>query len=274
MLRKMFKILITSMMILSITTMISAVEIIPAPYVSIDPVLGTSLVTETLAGTELSVTGFVSWVNGYIFQTSPQTRTIEGLRTLELFVDGVLSYSNEWGGSNGLQPVELVTRSTAGFEFAVPWTVPVDAEVGDKYVLRVNAKFATSQGNYSDDDEEEVEIIAELVIYVVPMAAPNVAELILRYNEVNAKYGKGKDGGNYIQEVASHMGVLRNLETPHPTDFHRENKQHYNVTEDRYEGRSEYRVAVLDFLKTRPLIGMLIMPCDEYFNTYGEVTCP
>ena len=272
MIKKALKVLVTTMMVLSLTSMIVAVE--AAPYVSVDSVLGTNLVPESLAGTTVNVSGFVSWTNGYAFQTSPQTRTIEGLLKLELHVNNVLDWSRDWGGSTGLQPVELVSRSTTGFDFEIPWSVPMDAEVGDKFVLRVNAKFVTSQGSFSTDEVEEVEIIAEFTIYVVPMAAPNVAELILRYNGVQSRYGKGRVGGNYVQEVASEMGEVRNLETPHPTDFLGENKQIYNEADDRYEGRSEYRMAVLNFLNGRPLLGSLLMPCDEYFNSYGEVTCP
>lgn len=274
MLKKFSKVLITLMMILGVTTMISAEEPIPAPYVSIDKAFGTGLISETLIGTEIDVTGFVSWVNGYVFQTSPQTRTIQGLRSLELLVNGTLVTELPFGGTNGLQPIELVSRGTHGAEFALPWTIPMDAEVGDKFVLRVIAKFHTSQGNFTSDDLEEVEIIADLTFYVVPMAAPNVAELILKFNGVDQRYGKGRAGGNFVQEVAHFMGKVRNVETPLPTDFAGENKEFYNELEDRYEGRAEYRLAVLNFLNAHPLLGSLIMPCDEFFNSYGEVVCP
>ncbi len=261
-------------MILGVTTMISAEEPIPAPYVSIDKAFGTGLISETLIGTEIDVTGFVSWVNGYVFQTSPQTRTIQGLRSLELLVNGTLVTELPFGGTNGLQPIELGSRGTHGAEFALPWTIPMDAEVGDKFVLRVIAKFHTSQGNFTSDDLEEVEIIADLTFYVVLMAAPNVAELILKFNGVDQRYGKGRAGGNFVQEVAHFMGKVRNVETPLPTDFAGENKEFYNELEDRYEGRAEYRLAVLNFLNAHPLLGSLIMPCDEFFNSYGEVVCP
>lgn len=274
MLKKISKVLITLMMILGVTTMISAEEPIPAPYVSVDPVFGTGLVSETLVGTSINLTGFVSWVNGFVFQTTPQVRSITGLRTLQLHVDGVLDSAQQFGGPDGLQPVSLLSRGTTGSEFSLPWTVPADAEVGDKFVLKVVALFATTQSNYSAEDSEEVEIVAEFTFYVVPMAAPNVAELILKFNGVDQRFGKGRTGGNFVQLVAHHMGVVRNLDTPLPTDFAGENKEFYNEDEDRFEGRAAYRLAVLNFLNSHHLLGSLVMPCDEYFNSYGEITCP
>ncbi|MBS3988250.1 MAG: hypothetical protein KGZ38_09825 [Erysipelothrix sp.] len=273
MLKNMFKAIITSMLILATASMITA-EPISAPNVSIDPVLGTSLVSETLKGTSVNVTGFVTWTNGYVFQTSPQNRTITGLRSIELkdadVQVGILSFS----GPTGMQPEYLPTRGVEGAEFEFSWLIPSDVIVGDKFSLTVVAQFTASNGSFTEDEVEIVEIIADVTVYVIPMAAPNVAELILKYNNVNARYGQGRTGGNYIQEVAHFMGKVRNSLIPHPTDFNSENKEFYNETEDRFEGRVEYREAVLDFLNGHPLLNELEMPCDVYFNSNGEEVCP
>lgn len=273
MISKMIKAFITLMMIFATTTMIIA-ETNDAPSVSIDPVLGTSLVSELLVGTTVHVTGFVAWTNGYIFQTTPQNRSIQGLRTLEFRVNDALVETQQFDGPNGLQPVDLPTRLAQGAEFTFPWTVPHDAIVGDTFSLRVTALFRVSQGNYSEEDVELVEIVADLKLFIVPMAAPNVAELILLYNGVDARFGKGRTGGNFIQAVAHQMGRVRNALTPSPTDFNGENKEIFNELDDRFESRAEYREAVLHFLNTHSFMPIVLeMPCDIFFATKGEEHC-
>lgn len=129
------------------------------------------------------------------------------------------------------------------------------------------------QKNPSSDPErefeecEEVEVYeVSMTIYVAPMAAPNIAELILQYNEVNARWGKGKTGGNFIQEVAHEMGSSDCDNSG--TDFKGVSKDEYCPTLEMDVSNSAYRTAVFNFLKCRveeETGKEIVMPCDNYF---------
>lgn len=74
------------------------------------------------------------------------------------------------------------------------------------------------------------------------MAAPGITAQILEYNGVNARYGKGKAGGNFIADVAAQMG---------PGD------QFAGIRID----APGYGEAVLSFLNNHPMMtNTLVMP--------------
>lgn len=107
-------------------------------------------------------------------------------------------------------------------------------------VLRLNGNQAAS-GN----DDVSVEVIeVSIPVYVEPMAAPAIAARILKFNGVQPRYGKGKNGGNFIADVAPAMGPK--------TTFNGIDKEIWNEDAGRYVSNPAYWDEVLAFLNAHP----------------------
>ncbi len=88
----------------------------------------------------------------------------------------------------------------------------IGMEVGSEhtvtYRIKVNRPGGGQSGtDYDDSDEAYIEIIQqEMTIVVEPMAAPSIAAKILEANGIQSRYGQGRNGGNFIADVARTMG--------------------------------------------------------------------
>lgn len=94
-------------------------------------------------------------------------------------------------------------------------------------------------------------------VEVEPLAAPNVAEIVLSYNGITPAYKLGKSSGNLISDVAKAMGPqTRFLGEPQSSWLY--GKELSNRA---------YRRAVFDFLRKQPALAgtILVMPPDTFF---------
>jgi len=70
-----------------------------------------------------------------------------------------------------------------------------------------NDKIANKDSMETQQTEEiEEEIEEEIAEEDFLLSAPAIAARILEYNDVKPRYGTGKEGGNFIADVAAHMG--------------------------------------------------------------------
>ncbi len=85
-------------------------------------------------------------------------------------------------------------------DWSFPWSIS-DAGI---YTITVTAR---SVGRYGADGEADAEVfVEEMTVIATFPAAPSVAADLLHEAGASARYGKGKDGGNYIADVAHRMG--------------------------------------------------------------------
>ncbi|GEM_PF-5080988 len=107
-----------------------------------------------------------------------------------------------------------------------------------------NVSFRIWHHQQDDRDATETDRIevfeATAAIYVEPMAAPSIAAKILEHNGVQARYGQGRNGGNFIADVARNMGPEATFE-----DFE---KAVWSEEAEAYVANPEYWNAVLDYL--------------------------
>ncbi len=83
-------------------------------------------------------------------------------------------------------------------------------------------------------------------------AAPAIAERILEANGIEPRYGHGKDGGNYIADVARLMSP--------GAEFMGEPKEIYNAERGRYHTNRAYWDAVWNYLRERTGLELPIPP--------------
>ncbi len=177
--------------------------------VYIDPIADLELSTAQLsAGYDVYVTGYV----GYLSSTSDGShpRLTEFNLHVEKNLSGTWDVIGEWDAAN-LTSMTLSGRSNLpGREFDDAafgtdfnkWTI---SETGS-YRIRAKAIF-TQEGTYGPETEyENVEVTLEMSFEVEFPAAPAIAARILEANNIDARYGNRRNGGNYISDVAKHMG--------------------------------------------------------------------
>lgn len=116
------------------------------------------------------------------------------------------------------------------------------------------------------EESVEVTVVEASPKYIQPMAAPNVAGIILEYNDVDPRYGQGSSGGNYISDVADLMGNMPG--DIKNTDFMNEAKEEWSEEVGMNISRAAYRQAVYEYLSSR--IEGLMLPSDEYFAEWAE----
>ena len=104
----------------------------------------------------------------------------------------------------------------------------------------------------TDSDVAYIEVVeVTQVIFVAPMAAPAIAAHILQFNNVKASYKTGKLAGNFIADVAQHMGPGTAFDGV-PKAIEEGGEQVSNPA---------YRQAVLDFLNAHlKMTKTLLMP--------------
>ena len=118
-----------------------------------------------------------------------------------------------------------------------------------------NRDFSPKDAFYAVSDPEGY--LGVEPYHIEPMAAPNVANIILDYNNMKPVYKKERGNGNFISDVAKAMG---------PQAKFNEVPKSIRVGKVEFSNPA-YRKAVFDFLKASP--GMegkiLIMPPDSFF---------
>ncbi len=118
-----------------------------------------------------------------------------------------------------------------------------------------NSDFSPKDAFYAVSDPEGY--LGVDPIQVKPIPASKVAEIILDYNDVKPAYGKGKNGGNFISEIARLMGP----KTSFKSEPHTIKKGELELS------NPAYRKAVLNHLKSHPALEdkILIMPPETFF---------
>ncbi len=87
-------------------------------------------------------------------------------------------------------------------------------------------------------------------------AAPAVANKVLKASNIDARYGKGKTGGNHISDVAKEMGA--------GTDFRGVPKNEANA----------YKCAIVDFLRTKTNPALVPANGEECYELVDTVNIP
>lgn len=150
-----------------------------------------------------------------------------------------------WTNADPLSSPEENAQSTEEFVATAEFSAD-GLEVGSEhtitYRITVNRPGGGPSGtDYEDSDEAYIEIIEqELTIVVEPMAAPAIAAKILEMNGVQARYGQGRNGGNFIADVARQMEPQ--------TMFNDVEKAVWCDEADAYVSNPDYWDAVLAFL--------------------------
>jgi hypothetical protein len=232
--------------------------------------LSTVALAETEVNTVISANSLTVVEGGTVDLSALTTITGDNVGQVE-----VKFVSDTWGGS-GVTEVsspsvdELPANITGGggsYSGTYNGTAVFDSKDLDvgKYEVTYEIQVKKQKGssaNYDywlDKDEEDITVISVVMtVYVLPMAAPNVAEIILYYNNVSARYGNKKAGGNYIKDVAALMG-----DTYGTTVFMGQVKEIWDDGEEMYISNPAYRQAVYDYLVLSGL--SLDMPTDQYF---------
>ncbi|MDQ0252818.1 endo-1,4-beta-xylanase [Evansella vedderi] len=118
-----------------------------------------------------------------------------------------------------------------------------------------NSDFSPKDAFYAVSDPEGY--LGVDPYYVKPVPASKVAEIILDYNDMKPAYRNGRNGGNFISDVARLMG---------PKKYFNNEPHSIKVGELELSNRA-YRRAVFDFLKSHPVMEdkIIIMPPDTFF---------
>ena len=198
---------------------------------------------------EVDITGYVGFYTDTERQGQPQPR----LLSLHLEVNKAGEFDEDenpiWkpissfqvGGNDALVSQTLVDRDgKPGREFEDEdvfngkpvWKID---DIGT-YTLRATADFTGS-----DEEEGTETVVVEFPLGDVEFpAAPAIAARILEANNITPRYGQGRSGGNYISDVAQHMGP--------GTDFSGEPKE--LIDEDgKKDMNQDYWDAVRTFLQ-------------------------
>ena len=198
--------------------------------------------------TEADLPGYIKKITGYAdFTTktenlsSPQPDDYPRLHKVELLIDDVLTGFLENFSNDGKS--ETIRTTEEGREFAFDWEI----DEFDTYKIEIVATFRTDRGrldeNSETDYDEETVVVSEIQVDVEFPAAPAIAARILEANEVSPRWGSGRNGGNYISDVARHMGP--------GTDFNGVPKE--LIDEDGKKDMNQaYWDAVWDFLEGAP----------------------
>jgi hypothetical protein len=159
------------------------------PTVNItSPTSASSLVFSSFPAT-VPVTGDVSFTGG----TGNGSTNLCAVKDLTVTVDGEqIGYLDKVGHSNGSPSCEDTFTT-----WSYPWTI----DAAGSYTIKVTAHVSNDVGS----DVEQVVVSQQTLTADYP-AAPAVAAHILKDQGVSARYGSGKKGGNYISDVAGHMG--------------------------------------------------------------------
>jgi len=180
--------------------------------VFIDPINNLELSQAQLtAGYEVDVNGYVGFKSNTSGGNHPKLTELK----LEVERNGSGSWNQIyfWDTSN-LQSIVLTTRSNKpGRDFTdaalnvSKWTI---GETGS-YIIKATAKF-TNEGSFSPEaGTEDVVVTLLQTVNVEFPAAPAIAARILEANDINARYGSSRTGGNYISDVAKLMGPGTNF---------------------------------------------------------------
>lgn len=150
--------------------------------------------------------------------------------------DALLDGTEDGAAATG---IATVTGSNTQRAYTFTWDFD-EAGVGD---YRIDARVAYRTGNDPDPEAEEVVIDVWAQdnggngVTVDNPAAPSVAARLLRDAGIDNRYGKGRNGGNYIADVAATMSP--------GTSFN-------GVSKDDVD---DYRCAVAQYLNDHPQFG-------------------
>jgi|GEM_PF-2951721 len=179
-------------------------------------------------GFEVDITGYV----GYLTGSSPAHPKLK-----ELLLEVEKDDSGIWGeigfwDDDELVSVVLSARGDApGREFTeldTDFNQLTISSIGS-YKVKASAVF-TRQGAGNDEaDGTESFLVTELIINVEFPAAPAIAARILKANEVDARYGSGRTGGNYISDVAKQMGPGTNFNGETKADGDNMNRAYWDA---------------------------------------------
>lgn len=174
--------------------------------VFIDPISNLQLSAAQLTeGYPFYVTGYVGYLTSTTNPKNPNLTELhlevnkdnEGWSTINIWDDSNIDSEQLTGRSN--KPGREFDDTEFGTDFN-KWTINATGS----YVIRVTAEFT---GPFDDaDDTSEIVEVTLLTLDVEFPAAPAIAARILEANDVNARYGSGRTGGNYISDVAQYMG--------------------------------------------------------------------
>lgn len=159
------------------------------PTVNItSPTSASPLVFSSFPAT-VPVTGDVSFTGG----NGEGNTNLCAVKELTVTVDDVrIGYLDKVGHKDGT-PSCMDTFAT----WSYPWTI----DAAGTYTITVTAQVANDVGS----DVEQVVVSQQTLTADYP-AAPAVAAHILKDKGVSPRYGSGRNGGNYISDVAAAMG--------------------------------------------------------------------
>lgn len=126
----------------------------------------------------------------------------------------------------------------------------IGTKVTVTYFIVVSRGTEVNEPYFEADGDAYIEIIEDrtVIIEVEAKAAPAVAAAILKFNGVDARFGNGRSGGNFIADVAHFMGP--------GTEFAGEPKS--ILVEGKEVSNPAYWEAVLDFLNAHPAMKVVL----------------
>ena len=191
---------------------------------------------------DLEVTNFPQSVNisGYVGYLSDLQGNYPRLKRLQILVNGE-ERANAQRSGNGDQSAELgVPYNNPGQIFSVflgGVTPTFEILEEGTYIVTAKAWFTTHSSDQTVDTEnsydgtEEFEVTVDFTVDYP--AAPSVASSLLKAAGIDARWGQGRSGGNYIADVAQHMGQGATFNGVEKNDW------------------QDYRCEVADFLNVR-----------------------
>jgi hypothetical protein len=151
-------------------------------------------------GYTIDITGYVGFLSPATGNPNPQ------LQSLTIKVNDEQIAHND----GAVKSIELSERGgLPGREFSdyLNETAQFTITSTGSYSISVLATFTQTSSNPDTEsfDEFEVELLFEETIEVEFPAAPAIASRVLEANDIAARYGNGRNGGNYIADVAQLM---------------------------------------------------------------------
>lgn len=178
---------------------------------------------------------------------------------VDLTAEAVLGPGNftfaEGAWTNALQLTGPAAGDTASESFVSiarfsAESMAIGTKVTVTYAIVVSRGTQLNDPYFASEGDAYIEIIEDrtVIIEVEAKAAPAVAAAILKFNGVDARFGNGRSGGNFIADVAHFMGP--------GTEFAGEPKS--ILVDGAEQANPAYWAAVLDFLNDHPMMKVVL----------------
>jgi hypothetical protein len=174
------------------TAMVAGAAFAAGPVLTITSPTSTSALTYSSFPQTVDVEGTVAYTGG-----TGGGANLCAVKQLSVTVTGDGGYEDPIGYLDDVQSPTQGECPETSTTWSYIWSIPA----AGSYTITATAKVRSESGTAV----EEVVVYEETVNADYP-AAPAVAAKILDEEGVPARYGNGRSGGNWISDVAHHMG--------------------------------------------------------------------